>query len=346
MMTQLEKKLKTALRRFGIGESDSVVAAVSGGAGSAAMLDSLARLRLHGQAFPRSILVAHLNHQLRGEESDRDEAFVKQLAAEYGLPVFISSIAVADYAQQTKRNLEATARQLRYDFLQRVAEDSGACFVLTAHTRDDQAETVLMRLLRGSGAEGLRGVHPIRPLGPHVKLVRPLLEVSRAEVVDHCTQYGIKFRTDSSNLSDDLTRNRIRQELLPLLRTFNPRSEEALVRAAAIVAEDEDHLNQMSEAVLASSINNLNEHESAGLSIVHLPATHNAIRRRVLRLWLRNVRGSLRRIDSKHLAAIERLILTRQSGHSIELPDHWVVRREFDVLTLSQSSDNKQVKPT
>src|SRR5262249_928283 len=253
---------------------------VSGGADSTAMLDALARLRLYDPAIRKSIIVAHLNHQLRGEESDQDEAFVKQLAARFGLPIFAQRISVAEYAQQTKRNLEATARQLRYDFLQSTAEDSGAGFVLTAHTRDDQAETVLMRLLRGSGAEGLRGICPIRPLGDHVKLVRPLLEVSRAEVIAHCARYSLEFRTDPLNFSDHLTRNRIRHELLPLLRTFNPRSEDALARAATMAAEDEEHLNRLSEDLLISSLVGLGEPDSSRLNIVNLQATHTAIRRR------------------------------------------------------------------
>src|SRR5262245_60951739 len=116
LMTQLEKKMKAALRRFSIGASDVIVAAVSGGADSTAMLDALVRLQIEDRSILKSILVAHLNHQLRGEESDRDEAFVKRLADEFNLPVFVERIAVADFAQKAKRNLEATARKLRYDF--------------------------------------------------------------------------------------------------------------------------------------------------------------------------------------------------------------------------------------
>ena len=364
MMTQLEKKMKAALRRFGIGASDSIVAAVSGGADSTAMLDALARLRLHNPAILKSIIVAHLNHQLRGEESDEDEAFVKRLADALNFLIFTKRIAVADCARQTMSNLEATARQLRYDFLQRTAEENQAGYVLTAHTEDDQAETVLMRLLRGSGANGLGGIHPIRPLGRQVKLVRPLLDVSRAEIIAHCEQYGLEFRNDSSNFSDDLTRNRIRHELLPLLRTFNPRINEAVVRSSTLVAEDDEYLDRLSEDLLASSIKsgiksgrksgpNLDltlgagpdEDDGARLNIPYLQPIHTAIRRRMLRQWIFNVRGNLERIDSKHLAAIERLISSGQSGRRVELPGHWIVRREFDSLTLSHLSETKQIRP-
>src|SRR5262245_56285065 len=184
-MTKLEKKLRAALRRFGIGAMDSIIAAVSGGADSAALLDALARIQ-RSEGRPGSIIVAHLNHQLRGEESDEDEAFVRNLAERLKFQVFTERIAVAERAKREKRNLEAVARSLRYEFLLKVAEACGANFVFTAHTLDDQAETILMRLIRGSGAEGLRGIHQIVTLSDRVKLIRPMLEITRAEVIEHC----------------------------------------------------------------------------------------------------------------------------------------------------------------
>jgi tRNA(Ile)-lysidine synthase len=330
-MTRLEKKLSAALRRLGIGAEDSIVAAVSGGADSTALLDALARLRRKEKRA--AIVVAHLNHQLRGEESDGDEAFVARLAAELKLPIFIERIAVAERAREERRNLESTARQLRYDFLQRVAETSGASFVLTAHTRDDQAETVLMRLLRGAGAEGLRGIHAIRPLD-RVKLARPLLEVSRAEVLAHCACHGLEFRTDSSNFSTDLMRNRIRHELLPGLREFNPRADEALLRAVESVAEDDDCLGQWAEKLLLSSLD-----AELQLNIGNLGEAHPALRRRVIRAWLRRARGGLQQIDASHIAAIDRLIVEGQSGQRIDLPGGWLVLREFDRLKSTRVSE-------
>ena len=331
--TRLEKKLEAAMRRLELRATDPIVTAVSGGADSTAMLDALVRL---GR---RSIVVAHLNHELRGEESDGDEEFVRQLAAARDLPVFTERIAVADRAREKKGNLEATARQLRYGFLQRIAEENDAGFVLTAHTRDDQAETILMRLLRGSGAEGLRGIHPSRPLGDRVQLVRPLLDVSRAEILTHCDHYGLSFRTDSSNLSTELVRNRIRHELLPILGEFNPRIEETIARAGELIATDDDCLAQLAEAELASSLKD--EH----LHIVGLGETHPAIRRRMLRLWLRERRGGLGRIDFDHLVAIERLIMLGQSGRRIELPGCWIISREFDWLRLSRGDESPRLVP-
>ena len=323
-MTKLEKKLRAALRRFGIGAQDSVIAAVSGGADSVALLDALARFR-QGEGRPGSIIVAHLNHQLRGEESDEDEAFVRDLAGRLNLPVFTERVAVAERAKAEKQNLEAVARRLRYEFLLRVAEARGANVVFTAHTLDDQAETILMRLIRGSGAEGLRGVHQVMALNDGVKLVRPMLGIRRAEVVEHCERYGLAFRSDSSNFLVDFTRNRIRMELLPMLETFNPRVKESLARASESLTGDEDYLRGLASGYLARS------RVEPGLSVKVLQEVPSAIRRRVLRLWLRSERGDLRRINASHIEAVERLI-DGPSGRRVELPEGGGVAREFDCL--------------
>src|SRR5499433_1143736 len=300
-MTKLEKKLRAVLRRFGVGAQDSVVAAVSGGADSVTLLDALVRFQ-QSKGPPGSITVAHLNHQLRGEESDEDEAFVRNLAGRLKLPFFIERIAVAERAKAEKRNLEAVARKLRYEFLLKGAGECGAGFVFTAHTLDDQAETILMRLIRGSGAEGLRGVHQIIALNESVKLIRPMLEITRAEVIEHCKHYDLAYRNDNSNFSTDFTRNRIRLELLPMLKTFNPRVKQSLARASESLTRDEDYLRAAAVELLAKS------REGSRLKAKVLQEASAAVGRRALRLWLRDERGDLRRIDASHIAAIESLI--------------------------------------
>src|SRR5215475_834145 len=251
-MTKLEKKLRAALRRLGIGAQDSIIAAVSGGADSVALLDALARFQ-RSEGRPGSIDVAHRDHQLGGEESHEDEAFVRDLANRLNLSVFTERIAVAERARQEKQNLEAVARRLRYEFLLRVAEARGAKIVFTAHTLDDQAETILMRLIRGSGAEGLRGVHQVIALNDGVNLIRPMLGITRAEVIGHCEHYKLAFRSDSSNFLVDFTRNRIRMELLPMLETFNPRVKESLARVSEFLTLDEDYLRGAASGHLAGT---------------------------------------------------------------------------------------------
>ena len=325
-MTELEKKLRAALRRFGVGPQDSVVAAVSGGADSVALLDALVRFQ-KSKGLPGSITVAHLNHQLRGEESDEDEAFVSDLAGRLKLPAVIEKIAVAERARSEKRNLEAVARELRYEFLLKGAGNGRSSFVFTAHTLDDQAETILMRLIRGSGPEGLRGVHQILALSETVKLIRPMLQITRAEVIEHCEHYGLAFRSDSSNFSTDFTRNRIRLELLPLLESFNPRVKQSLARASESLTRDEDYLRAAAAVCLAAA------REGSRLNVGDLRVISAAIRRRALRLWLSDERGDLRRIDASHIAAIERLV-SGPSGRRVELPEGGIVAREFDYLSF------------
>ncbi|MGH9855082.1 MAG: tRNA lysidine(34) synthetase TilS [Blastocatellia bacterium] len=325
------------MRRIGIGAQDSVIVAVSGGADSIALLDALARFQ-ESKGLPSSIAVAHLNHQLRGEESDEDETFVRNLARRLKLPVFIEKIAVAERSKVEKQNLEATARRLRYEFLRKVAEKRGANVIFTGHTLDDQAETILMRLIRGSGAEGLRGVHQIVELNEGVKLIRPMLEITRAEVIEHCEHYELAFRSDSSNFSDDFTRNRIRLELLPMMETFNPRVKEALARTSGLLTRDADYLRIAADECLDKS------REESRLNVGALQKTHAAIRRRVLRLWLRNECGHLRRIDAAHIAAIESLI-SGYSGRRVELPEGRIVAREFDCLKLVQKTGATRRSP-
>jgi tRNA(Ile)-lysidine synthase len=200
------------------------VVAVSGGADSVALLRALQSL------YPTSLTVAHVNHQLRGAESDGDEAFVRELAGKLSLPCRVKSVDVAKRA--TGANLEAIARQVRYEFFGEVAAETSAGWIATGHTADDQAETVLHRLIRGTGLQGLRGIGHRR-----ANIVRPLLGVSRVEVVEYLASLDQAHREDSSNADPRYTRNRLRHELLPLLKTFNPAIVPALGQLASQAGE-------------------------------------------------------------------------------------------------------------
>jgi tRNA(Ile)-lysidine synthase len=200
------------------------VVAVSGGADSVALLCALAADSPSG-----GLVVAHLNHQLRETASDADAAFVADLLPQ--LPHRIESIDIRAAADGD--NLEATARRVRYDFLSRVAASVGAGWVATGHTLDDQAETVLHRLIRGAGLRGLRGIAAVRELSPGVRLIRPLITVAREDVIAYLQTVGQSWREDETNRDPAFTRNRIRHELLPLLWTFNPAIAEVLCRMAS-----------------------------------------------------------------------------------------------------------------
>ena len=319
--------MRAALRRLGIDVDERIVIAVSGGTDSTALLDALVRWR-QVERSPGTITLAHLNHQLRFQESDEDELFVRELAARLNLPVFVERINVGEIARTERANLEAVARRLRYAFLQRIAEISATRIVLTAHTRDDQVETILMRLLRGAGPQGLSGIKQERQLGEDMKLIRPMLEITRREVIDHCDHYGLAYRIDSSNQSKRFTRNRIRYELLPLLKTINPLGEEAILRTAQLIALDDDFLRRCSSALLAKALN------EECLEIKPLLSAHPALRRRVLRIWLRDLLPGLQRIDLFHIISLENLLEDSRSGRSIELPGGRRVVRQFDQIVL------------
>ncbi len=222
------------------GVEAGLVAAVSGGPDSVALLRAL--LQARPQSLP--LVVAHFNHQLRGNESDADEKFVATLYAELRnagaqrLELCLGRCDIAQRARQERGNIEAVARRERYRWLAQVAEQTRAAWVATGHTADDQAETLLLRLLRGTGLQGLRGIAARRPLQRGVALVRPLLDTTRAEVLTYLKSLGQSYCQDVSNQDPRRTRNRIRHDLLPqLVRDFNPAIVTILGRLASQAAE-------------------------------------------------------------------------------------------------------------
>ncbi len=264
-----------------------VVAAVSGGPDSVALLRALVAARDPAAPFP--VVVAHLNHQLRGAESDADEAFATDLHARLataGVPALALHVGRIDVAAQARAdgaNLEATARRVRYAWLAETAREAGALWVATGHTADDQAETVLHRLLRGTGLQGLRGIAAQRELAPGLGLVRPLLQTTRAEIIAYLNLLGQPFRVDSTNSDLKYTRNRIRSELLPhLTACYNP----AVARVLARLAEQAEEAYRDEEAV-AVSLLSAAELPRAGATLVFDRARLAAAPRRLTRAALR-----------------------------------------------------------
>jgi tRNA(Ile)-lysidine synthase len=268
-------------------DGGSTTLAVSGGPDSVALL--CAFHELHPEA---RLVIAHLNHQLRGDESDADEAFVAQLREQLGNPENVEyrheRMDVAAAAEGESANLEATARRIRYDWLRKVAQDTNSRWVATGHTADDQAETVLHRLLRGSGLRGLRGIAPRQLLSPQITLIRPLLSVTRAEVMEFLTSRQMEFRLDRTNLDLSFTRNRIRHELLPLLADkYNP----DIARILAQLAEQAEEAYHATESRAQNLLRDV-ELPRAGQVLVfdrpRLAAAPRDLIREMFRLvWLR-----------------------------------------------------------
>ncbi len=263
------------------------IVAVSGGA------DSVALLRvLHAVGIP--VTVAHVNHQLRGAESDADEDFVLRLCNNLGLQCRVKTVDVATVARGG--NLEATARRVRYEFFWEVATLFGAGWIATAHTADDQAETVLHRLLRGTGLQGLRGIaahrplpspashHPLPSATPPPSIIRPLLTITRTEILDYLREIHQPYHEDRSNVDPRFTRNRIRHQLLPLLKTFNPDVVSALGHLAEHAGEAHAVLSALAGQLLIQA-----ERPRAANTVVLDAAILAAAPRAVLRVALRQI---------------------------------------------------------
>ncbi|MBR5088999.1 MAG: tRNA lysidine(34) synthetase TilS [Ruminiclostridium sp.] len=229
----MKTKVLDAVRRYGmLNEGDTAVVGLSGGADSCALLLVLLELR---ETLGITVRACHINHNLRGEESDRDEMFVRELCARRGVPLTVFPVDVRASVEKHE-SIEEAARRLRYDrFGQMCAEGAK---LATAHTANDNAETVLMNLIRGTGTKGLAGIPPVRGA-----FIRPIIFCTRADTEEYCRKNGIDFVTDSTNLSDDCTRNRIRHRIIPALEEFNPSFIAAVTRMTEAVGDDSAFLD-------------------------------------------------------------------------------------------------------
>ena len=329
-MASLKAKVwKTIVDNALFAKGDRVVVAVSGGADSVALLDLLASL---GE-LELDLVVAHLNHSLRGEESDGDEAFVRRLADRYGLPVDAVRVDVRKLGRELGLSLEEAGREARYDFLSAVARRHGAQAIALAHHADDQAETVLIRLLRGTGTTGLRAM-AAKSGGC---LVRPFLDVCRCDIDAYLGERGLVCRHDSSNDDAGILRNRIRHELIPSLATYNPAIRDRLAELARICARDEAVLEQIARA----SFDRVARSERGGIAL-DIPSCSlepEGVRYRVYRHAVRKVKGGLERIGSAHLTDIDGMVSGARPHMTLCLPDNVRVFKSYGILRFCREGD-------
>src|SRR5215208_5447612 len=317
---------------------ETIVVAVSGGADSTALLLAIEELKTLNKLVV-DICVAHLDHWLR-DSSAQDAKWVKELAAKLGYRSVIGRSTVAEDAKATSDNLEQAARKARYAFLERMAKKLSANYVLTAHTMDDQAETVLMRLMRGSAGAGLGGMEAVRPLAKNssIKLVRPLLWARRSDTEEYCRLRRTAFLSDEMNDDQRFVRVKVRKQLLPLMESFNNKIVEALSRTAAQLREDGAVLFNDSGALLKRASLEA-ETETPALDVKVLSAAPPALRRRALRQWLAEARGSARRLEMVHLSSVEKLLDGNSGGRVVELPSGGRVRRKRNRLEFESEND-------
>jgi tRNA(Ile)-lysidine synthase len=312
----------------------AIVVGVSGGADSTALLLVLEELT-RANKLSLTVVAAHLDHSLRAD-SRADARWVKQLATKLGFGSSTSRVDVAELAKTTRDNLEQAARRARYDFLARIGKRRKATFILTAHTMDDQAETILLRLLRGSGADGMGGIEPVRPFDKRstspLMLARPLLTwARRADTEAYCRHRKTDYLADPMNIDEQFTRVRVRRQLLPLMESFNAKIVEGLTRTAELLRDELDVLTHQADDLLqrAALRTNKGETRMPALDVRVLSDAPVAVRRRALRRWIASGRGDLRRCELVHIQAIEKLLKGEQGGRIAELPgDAKVVRKQ------------------
>jgi len=355
----LESRVKDFVQRHSlIVPGRTLLVGVSGGADSVCLLHVLARwqsevdIKLH---------VAHLDHQLRGTESRADVKYVAGLANSLGIPVTTGSEDVASYKARRNCSLEEAARELRHEFLAKVACHVGADRVAVGHTQDDQVETILMHILRGTGTAGLRGLEACSPmvfschLSPvpsrehsslslrgmrsNLWVIRPLLSITRAETLNYCQEYQLKPRFDSSNLSLSFLRNRCRLELLPLLREYNPGVDQAFLRLAEIARDDRAFIEEQALQLWS-------EVARQGDDAIHLDkgkicALPVALQRQLIRLAGERLLGNTRDIEARHIEAIRRL-LTKPVGKRVSLPRGLICWVGYDDAVIA--SEAKQLQ--
>jgi len=286
----------TVSRRKLFRPKDKVLVACSGGADSMALLHLLWDMR---EEFGIRVTAAHFNHCLRAS-ADEDERFVAEACAGLGVPLVIDRENVRLYAAARKMNLEEAARELRYEFLRTEAMKAGASRIATGHTLNDQAETFLMRLLRGSGMSGLGGIVVSTDEG----IVRPLIEAERRHVLDYLKKRGIPFREDESNRDKKILRNRIRLELLPYLeRRYGPGLVSRIGRLAIVLQEEDRVMTDLARQMLACVASSPAD-RGMKIDAEALEGLEPALAARVVREFLRDVRGDLRGLDSGHIASV------------------------------------------
>ena len=326
-MELLRKKVLRYIREYALCKpGDTLIVAFSGGADSAALLDILANL----PGYNLVLVVAHLNHLLRGAESDADELFARAAAERYGCPIALSRVDVAGQAKQKGLSLEEAGREARYAFFRAVAAEHAAIAVALGHHQGDQAETVLMRLLRGAGGSGLSGMRPKSAAG---MIVRPLLSLRRPEIEAYLHKGGLSWREDSSNAETRFLRNRIRHELLPYLESFNTDIEARLCRTAEALAADEEVLATAAGGAFSRAVAVTPSGVEADVEA--LCREPLALRKRLYRQAIAAVKGDLRRISFTHLAAIDRLVFAARPNSELILPGGIRVIRAYRLLRFT-----------
>lgn len=323
----LEEKVLETIKKFDmLSFDDKVLVGVSGGPDSVALLKILLSFR---QKYNLSIYIAHLNHMLRGRESDEDADFVKNLAQKLDLPCEVKSCNLSEIVKKKQSNLEEIAREYRYKFYSETTEKLKTNKIALGHNADDQVETILMRLLRGSGLEGLTGIPPVRN-----KIIRPLIECTRKEIEEYCQIHKIEYRIDSSNKETIYFRNKIRLELLPLLsKEYNKNIKDIILRLQSMVSEVYTYLQQKTE-LLFREIVKVEGQERIIVDLKKFNTLSLALKRRIIRKSIEVIKGNLYSINFAHNNEILKLSEYQSGEKEVYLPENLRAKKSYNQLII------------
>jgi len=303
----------------------TVVAAVSGGPDSMALLHLL---RAMADEEPFRIVAAHVNHQFRGAESDAEAELVRRVAGEWGIPFESAELGMPAYLSESGENAQAAAREKRYEFLKEVARNYGAPCLLTAHHADDQAETVLMRVIRGTGIGGLAGIR-FRRKEDELELIRPLLRITKCELLNYCKRNGVPYAVDSSNIDRHYFRNAVRLDLMPMLEPYNPRLKESLIRLADMASADDDYMEEQTLRAFREGVTP--SEKGFRLERRRFRGLHVALQRRLIKLILNCSSDPRRMLDFRQVEEVAAAIAQEHpTVIRLDLGDGWVLKREYD----------------
>ncbi|MBE3127508.1 MAG: tRNA lysidine(34) synthetase TilS [Candidatus Atribacteria bacterium] len=330
----LEEKVLQTVKKFDmLSFNDRILIGISGGPDSVTLLSILLSFK---KRYNLLFFIAHLDHMLRGKESDEDVNFVKNLAQELGLPCEVKSCNLTKIARKEHLTLEEAARKYRYKFFLETARKFKTNKIALGHNADDQVETVLMRFLRGSGLEGLMGIPPVRG-----KIIRPLIECSRAEIEEYCKENKIEYRVDSSNKEVVYFRNKIRLELLPLLsKEYNKNIKDIMLRLRSIISEVSAYLNQETELFFKEVV----RRESPEMVIIDLKKFTSlplALKRRIIRKSIEVVKGNLYSISFRHSNEILKLTEYQLGEKDIYLPDNLMAKKIYNKIMIYKKRISK-----
>ena len=326
----LQRAHRFILQHDMICSRETVVIGFSGGVDSLALLVALHELRRH---LDCQLHIAHLDHQLR-RCSTSDAKFVEQHANRLKLPFTINKIDIPSLIKQRNQSLEAVAREARYEFFESVCKQTGATRVALGHQRDDQAETVLINLLRGAALTGLRGILPVRD----GKFIRPLLQFSRLEIDEFVAEQGLQPREDSTNWNRDFLRNRIRLELLPLLkRDYNRNIQNTLAQNAELLREESDYLEDVAHKAFNACLAEPPTHDVIVLDRLTFLRQLPALRRRILRLAVGQIHGDMKDLAFNHSESMLQLSEGKAPNRQLNLPNNLEFLRAYNQLILQHA---------